>query len=202
MTPDKSKTHSLTEDLFALLVGTLFVGFGLILLKSHGMLTGGTAGLALVLAKLTGYSFGLIFFLINLPFYLFAVGNKGWRFVINTFVSVSCVSAWSTVLPKLVTIASIDPYLAAVMGGCLLGTGVLILFRHGSSLGGAGILALYLQDRHGMSAGRIQMSLDIAIVGIGFFLVSLPILAISILSVFALNLVIALNYKPGRYQIT
>jgi uncharacterized membrane-anchored protein YitT (DUF2179 family) len=46
------------------------------------------------------------------------------------------------------------------------------------------------------------MGLDMVIVGVGFFLVSVPILAISILGVFALNLVIALNYRPGRYQIT
>jgi len=84
----------------------------------------------------------------------------------------------------------------------MMGSGILILFRHRSSLGGVGILALYLQERFGLSAGRFQMAVDVAIVGIGFFLVPLPVLACSIIGVLALNQVIALNHKPGRYQIT
>ena len=165
------------------------------------MLTGGTAGLAIVVSEVTGHSFGQVFFLVNLPFYGLAITQNGWRFVVNTFAAVTSVSIWTTMLPSFVTIDYIDPYLAALLGGCLVGTGMLVLFRHNSSLGGAGILAMYLQERRGLSAGRFQMGLDCVIVGIGFFLVSMPILVLSVLGVFALNLVIALNYKPGRYRI-
>lgn len=194
--------HSIPEDLFALLIASLFVALGLFLFRSQGFLTGGTAGLALVVTQLTGHTFGTVFFVINLPFYWLALKRMGWRFTMNTFVSVASVSVLTEALPLVLALERIEPVFAAVMGGFLIGTGMLIMFRHVSSLGGVGILALYLQDRFRFSAGRVQMGVDVAIVCIGFFLVSLPMLVMSVLGALALNLVITLNHKPGRYQIT
>jgi len=194
--------HPLVEDLFALAVGSLFVSFGLVLIKHEGQLAGGTVGLALVLSRLSAAPVGLVFFAINLPFYWLALSRMGWRFTLNTLISVSVVSLLTDNLHRVVDLAQLNPVFAAVMGGFMMGSGILILFRHRSSLGGVGILALYLQERFGLSAGRFQMAVDVAIVGIGFFLVPLPVLACSIIGVLALNQVIALNHKPGRYQIT
>lgn len=198
----QKSTHSLPEDLFALLIGSLFVALGLFLFKSEGFLTGGTAGLALVLIKVTDLSFGVVFFLINLPFYWLAFKRMGWRFTFNTFVSVASVSILTEILPLWIELERLNPVFAAMMGGFMIGSGMLILFRHVSSLGGVGILALYLQHRFQLSAGKVQMGVDVAIVCIGFFLVPLPVLGLSVLGALALNLVIALNHKPGRYQIT
>ncbi len=198
----QKSTHSIPEDLFALLTAALFVAFGLLLFKQQGFLTGGTAGLALVITEVSDFSFGQVFFVINLPFYWLAVRRMGWRFSVNTFISVASVSVLADNLHRVITLGEVHPLFAAVMGGFLIGTGMLIMFRHVSSLGGVGILALYLQDRFKLSAGRIQMGVDVAIVCIGFFLVPITVLALSIFGALALNLVIALNHKPGRYQIT
>jgi uncharacterized membrane-anchored protein YitT (DUF2179 family) len=195
-------THSKLEDMLALIVGAAFVSLGLMLFEFHGFLTGGTAGLALVMTKVTDIGFGLWFFVINLPFYWLAVRGLSWRFAVNTFISVASVSLMVEYLPMLIAIDALNSVFSAVMGGFLIGTGMLILFRHMSSLGGVGILAFYLQQRFGISAGRVQMGVDVCIVAIGFFLVSLPVLLLSILGALSLNLVIALNHKPGRYQIT
>jgi uncharacterized membrane-anchored protein YitT (DUF2179 family) len=194
--------HSKPEDLFALVTGAAFVSLGLMLFQFHGLLTGGTAGLALVLTKVTNIDFGVWFFVINLPFYWLAVSGLGWRFAINTFISVASVSVLVEWLPRLIVLDSLNIIFGAIMGGFLIGTGMLILFRHVASLGGVGILAYYLQQRLGVNAGRVQMSVDVCIVAVGFFLVSIPVLVLSIVGALALNLVIALNHKPGRYQIT
>lgn len=198
----QKKSHSLLEDLFALAVGSAFVAFGLLLFQYHGLLTGGTAGLALVLTKVTNIEFGVWFFAINLPFYWLAIRGLGWRFAINTFISVACVSVMVEGLPYLIGLQNLHPVFSALMGGFLIGTGMLILFRHVASLGGVGILAYYLQQRLGVNAGRVQMAVDVCIVAVGFFLVSLPMLVLSVVGALALNMVIALNHKPGRYQIT
>lgn len=194
--------HTRVEDLFALVTGSLFVSFGLLLLKNQGLLTGGTPGLALVISQLSGLSFGKVFFMVNLPFYWLAISRLGWRFTINTLVSVSTVSLLTDYLHLVVTIQNLNLVFAAIMGGFMVGTGVLILYRHGSSVGGSGVLSLYVQDRFQLSAGHFQMTVDAIIVGIGFFMVPIDLLAASILGVLALNQVIALNHKPGRYQIT
>ncbi|WP_108125638.1 YitT family protein [Saccharospirillum mangrovi] len=195
-------THSVPEDALALVAGALFVSLGLLLFKHQGFLTGGTAGLALVLTKVLPFSFGQVFFVINLPFYWLAYSRMGGRFTLNTFVSVAAVSLLADNLSLVIELGRVNAIFAAIMGGFLIGTGMLVFFRHRSSLGGVGILALYVQERFGLSAGRLQMGVDVAIVCVGFFLVPLPVLALSILGALALNVVIALNHKPGRYQIT
>lgn len=79
--------HSLIEDILALLIGALFVSFGLALFKVAGLLTGSTAGLAFLVFYLTGVPFGAVFFVINLPFYYLAFRRMGWRFTLKTFAA-------------------------------------------------------------------------------------------------------------------
>lgn len=194
--------HSPLEDFLALLTGALCVGFGIFLFKESGLLTGGTAGLALILSNVTEFTFGQMFFVLNLPFYLLAYKQMGWRFTLNTFISVFAVSLTTDMMHLMIEIPSVNIYFAIVFGGLLLGLGMLVLFRHKSSLGGVGILALYLQNKYNIRAGKFQMGVDFVIVAIGFFLVTFPILIYSILGALVLNIVIAVNHKPGRYQIS
>ncbi len=42
--------HTLIEDVHALLIGTSFISVGLILLKAAGLVTGGIAGIALIVS--------------------------------------------------------------------------------------------------------------------------------------------------------
>jgi len=85
------------------------------------------------------------------------------------------------------------------MGGFLIGVGLLMLFRHHASLGGLNVLVLWLQERRGWSAGRVQLAIDSLIVLAAFAFVDPQRIAISIVSAIALNLVIAVNHRPGRY---
>ncbi|MGL5609230.1 MAG: YitT family protein, partial [Aeromonas veronii] len=145
--------HPIYEDVLALLTAAGFVSLGIFLFHQVGLLTGGTAGLALLLQKVTGISFGLLFFGINLPFYALAWLRMGPRFTFNTFVSVAAVSYMTDHLNGVLQIGKIEPLYAALIGGTLIGMGLLIMFRHKSSLGGFNILALFIQDRFGIRAG-------------------------------------------------
>ncbi len=196
-----TQKHSFREDLLALLVASGLVSLGVFLFKQIGLLTGGTAGLTLLATQLTGYSFGELFFLFNLPFYWLAYSQMGKRFTLNTFISVSVVSFAVDNLHRVLDIQQVDPFYAAVMGGALIGLGMLIMFRHASSLGGFGILALYLQGRRGIAAGKVQMGVDCAVLVASFFIVDIQLLLLSILGALTCNLVVTFNHKPGRYQV-
>lgn len=192
--------HTMIEDVLAILIGSLFVSFGVVMFNQAGLLTGGTAGLAFLIHYASGIPFGPIFFVINLPFYVLAFKRMGWEFTVKTFCSVGLVSLLSGLHPLFVQFGTLLPFYAAVIGGLLIGTGILILFRHRASLGGVNILALYLQDRYGIRAGKLQMLVDVAIVLASLLLVSFGALLASVLGAIALNLVIALNHRPGRYM--
>ncbi|WP_445003843.1 YitT family protein [Halomonas mongoliensis] len=192
--------HRLHEDAMAMLVGTLFVALGVTFYTQATLLTGSTAGLAFLLQYASGWAFGAWFFLINLPFYWLAIRRMGWSFTLRTFVSIALVSLFSELTGRWVTLEGLNPLYAALMGGSLIGIGMLILFRHRSSLGGVNILVLYLQDRYGWRAGYVQLGMDGVIMLVALMMLPMERVGLSVLGAVALNLIIALNHKPGRYM--
>lgn len=191
--------HTIFEDIQALLVGTLFVALAVIFFKHGGLLIGGTAGLTLLVHYASGLNFGLLYFLINIPFYVFAVRAMGWEFTIKTFCAVALLSVYSEVLPQVVGLGTLHPAFGALMGGLLAGAGLLMLIRHHASLGGIGVLAIWLQRNRGWRAGTVQMVADCLILGAALVWVSPWLVALSVLGALAVNMVIAINHRPGRY---
>lgn len=192
-------THSVIEDIFALVSAGLFVAFGVFLFQSQDLMVGGAAGLALLGTYAVDMDFGLLFFLINLPFYTLAWTQISKRFTFNTFISVTTVSILTEQIPAFVDISHINPFFAAIFGGILIGVGMLIMFRHSSSLGGVGILAFYLQSKFNIRAGSFQLTVDSTILLTALFFIEWHLVLISILAAICLNMVISLNHRPERY---
>lgn len=198
--PPQPPKHRIYEDIQALLTGTLFVSLGIVMFGHTGLLTGGTAGVAFLLHYATGWNFGLLFFVVNVPFYGLAWKRMGKPFTVKTFIAVGLLALLTNVLPTLVHFDALNPLFSAIMGGLLMGAGMLILFRHRASLGGFNVLVLYLQDRFGWRAGRIQMALDCSIVLCSFAVVDWQHTALSVLGAVVLNQTLATNHRVGRYM--
>jgi uncharacterized membrane-anchored protein YitT (DUF2179 family) len=197
--PAGIKRHAVWEDALALPVGAFMLSFGLFLLDEIGGVSGGLAGVAFLGSYWTGWEFGLLFFLVNLPFYYLAVRRMGWMFTAKTLVTVTLVSIGTAVHPLYIDVSAVAPMYAAIFAGLAIGMGMLVVFRHGASAGGFGILAAYMQERHGIRAGYVQGALDVVVVIASLALVEPWILLCSVVGVVVLNLVIAVNHRPGRY---
>ena len=74
-----------------------------------------------------------------------------------------------------------------------------MLVRHRASLGGLGVMAIYLQKKRGWSAGTQQMIADGFIVCGALVIVEPTRVALSILGALVLYMVLAINHRPGRY---
>ncbi|MCO5732934.1 YitT family protein [Rhizobium sp. SSA_523] len=196
-----SHRHSLIEDIQGVLAGSMLAALGVTLLASAHLLIGGTAGLGFLLRYSTGLSFGLVFFLLNLPFYWLAYRRLGLAFTLKTFAAVALTSFLTEILPGLIPIGAIHPVIAALFGGLLIGTGMLALFRHRASLGGFGILALYLQDKLNWRAGFVQLALDGVVLAISLFVATPFVILCSILAALTLNLTLAINHRTDRYIV-
>lgn len=194
--------HTPFDDAQGIFTGTLFVSLALIIFNEAGLLTGGTAGLAFVLHYATDISFGKLFFVINLPFYWFSWTRMGREFTIKTFLAVALLSLLTEWSPRLFNIASIYTAYASVVGGLLLGTGCLFLARHRASLGGATIVSLYLQEKKGWRAGKIQMAIDSTVVLLALFVVPPDRVAWSVVAAVLMSAFLWVNHKPGRYTVT
>lgn len=191
--------HTAFEDAQAIVTGALFIALGVAMFAQAGLLTGGTAGLAFLIHYATGWRFGVVFFVINVPFYVLALRAMGWTFTVKTFCAVAALSLFSELMPLVLRFDFLQPVYAGVMGGFLIGAGLLMLFRHKASLGGLNIVVLYLQERHGWRAGKVQMAIDCLIVLAALAIVEPWLIAVSVLGAVALNLVVAVNHRPGRY---
>ncbi len=191
--------HSLYEDGLAILTGTFFVAIGLSMYVHATLLTGGSAGLALLIHYVSGWSFSAVFFVVNLPFYILAVRRMGWAFTIRTFLAVLMISVFARLTPLVISYSHLQPVFAAIAGGALQGVGLLILFRHRTGLGGFNILALYLQETRGIRAGWLQLGLDLCILAAAFYWLDWQAALLSVLGALALNVTLGINHRPGRY---
>lgn len=196
-----SLPHSLAEDAAALFTGCVLISVGIALCAGAQLLTGGVVGLAFVLHYATDLPLGPLFFALNLPFYWLAWKKMGLAFTTKTFAAVLLLSLLTTLQPRLMHLGELHPLYAAIAGGLLMGVGMLVLFRHRGSLGGIGIAALYLQERYGWRAGHVQMALDCVILLLACVTVSPENVLWSIVAAVTLNLALAMNHRPGRYQV-
>lgn len=191
--------HGAFEDAQAIVTGTLLAALGVEFFRHAHLGTGGNAGIAFLIHYVTGFGVGPVLFFLNLPFYAFGWIALGPEFTIKTFVAVGLLAVESMLMPNVFAIGFVTPWLAAFFGGVLMGLGILILMRHRSSLGGTGILAAFVQERLGWSAGKFQLAIDFAILAASFFVLDWHGVVLSVLGAVVFNMVLAVNHKPGRY---
>ncbi|MBJ3763029.1 YitT family protein [Maribius pontilimi] len=201
-TASQTKSHTWIEDAQGIVFGTFMCALGLQFLTFLGLVTGQTAGLAVIVSYLTGWPFGAVFFVVNLPFYWLAWQRMGRIFTVKSLISVTLLSGMVELLPAGLTLAHVTPALGALIVGALTGAGLLALFRHGGSLGGIGVVALYLQDRFGLKAGYVQLGFDAALFSVAAFLFPPSLVFYSLLGAVVLNLIIAVNHRRDRYIAT
>ncbi len=194
--------HSKLEDAQGLALGVFLCSVGIHILTHVGLVTGQTAGVAVIVSYLTGWSFGTAFFVINLPFYVLAYGRLGLEFTIKSLVSVALLSVMTDLMPLGFTIDTLHPALGALIFGSTVGMGLLAMFRHRSSLGGLGVVAFWVQDKTGFRAGYVQLMTDTVIFAVAALLFPLSVVGWSLLGALVLNLVITFNHNRTHYVAT
>ncbi len=199
---DDPARHSIFEDGQGLVFGTLMCALGLQFLQHAGFITGQTAGLALVIAYATGWGFGPVFFLINIPFYWLGYRRIGLAFTVKSLIAVTLLSVMAQIMPHYMGFSALHPLLAGILFGFTTGAGLLALFRHRASLGGIGIVALHVQDRTGLRAGWLQLGFDAALFAAALIWIPAGRIMWSLPGTVILNLVLAINHRRDRYIAT
>ena len=191
--------HSFWDNLQGQVFGVLMTAFGVTLLRSAGLVTGQTAGLSLLISYAFGWSFGIVFFVVNMPFYVFAFQRMGAGFVLRSFVSATAISVLADFAPQVIRFQELDMMVAALLAGCTAGVGLIALFRHGASAGGLGMLALYIQDKFGFRAGWFQLIADLAIFSVSLLVIDSTAVLASLFGAVVLNALIAFNHRKDWY---
>lgn len=197
--PQTRLEHSLFEDALAFLLGGGMAAFGVTILTHLGLITGQTAGLAVLISYVTGWSFGPVFFALNLPFYLLGWLQLGPRFTVKSFIAVALTSVLAELMPGWITFDHVAAIPGALLAGAVSGLGLIAIFRHGASLGGIGVLGLWMQERFGIQAGWVQLAFDVVLFAAAAFVLAPDLVIYSLMGAVVVNLIIGVNHRKDRY---
>lgn len=172
-----------------IILGLFLTAAGIKVLTVHSLIFGGTAGVATIGSIMSDWSWGVLFLIVNLPFFILSIKKLGWTFSLSTFLCIFLISAISDLL-DFVQFPSTSPVIAAIVAGCLIGIGVSFVLNSGASLGGIHILALYLEQKSDINRGLSLFVTDFIIVSsavaiFGFKKALISIIAITIASYLA-----------------
>jgi len=182
------------HDLQGLAFGVLMTSLGVVFLKAVGLVTGQTAGLALLLSYVLPFGFGPVFFAVSIPFLILSWIKRGPDFTIRTMCVVASISFAVPLLAAHIVFESIPPLLAAILAGACSGVGLVALFRHNASAGGLGILALIIEQKTGFKTGWFQLCFDVCVFLIASLVLEPMQLLYSCVGAVVLNLIIVWNF--------
>lgn len=135
----------------------------------NDIIDGGITGISMILSKKLDIPLGIILAALNIPFLFLGYKQIGKTFVLSTLFAI-IILAICTFLLHPFEPATIDPLLAAVFGGVILGVGVGMVVRFGGSLDGTEIIAILVNKKSPFSVGEIIMFVNFFILGSAGFL--------------------------------
>lgn len=152
------------------LIGLFLTALGTKLLTVSHLTFGGTAGISTLLTFSTGISWGVWFFVINLPFFILSVRRLGISFSVYTLLCITLISLINEFL-KISPSTTIHPLIIAIVSGLIIGIGVVLVLNNGASLGGIHILAVYMDQQLSINRGKTLFLTDFIIVLSATFMV-------------------------------
>ena len=132
----------------------------------NSVLTGGTAGLSLLLHYVTSYSVGTLMVAVNLP--LLIIGGKylGKMFAIRTVITIVLISLFIDLFAQIIVIKPfiMDTILASIFGGISIGVGLALVIKGNSSAGGSTIVARIISSKTEIKPGQVILIIDSLII--------------------------------------
>ena len=146
------------------------VSYPLFLEPNH-IAPGGLTGLTTILNFHFGLPIGLTSLALNIPLLIAGWKVIGLRFVLRTIFATILFSSLIDLLSF--QPLSLDPMLAAVFGGVILGVGIALIMRGGATTGGTDLLARIVHRKFpAMSTGAFLFAFDLAVILLAWIFIS------------------------------
>ena len=123
-------------------IGALMASFSVAcILLPNDAIDYGTAGVAIIVSKLTDLPLPACVFFIFLPFLLSGAVLLGKKFTTKALVGALVYTVGLDVFEKIPFELNTEHFLAVAFGGALLGAGLALILRHGGCIDGSEIFA-------------------------------------------------------------
>jgi len=150
-----------------LILGSLFDAFGYAgFLIPNKLNMGGIAGIAIIFYHLWGIPVGVLYFLLNVPVFIWAYFRLDRRILLTTFFSVAFNSLFMELFIRFLNHGAVtnELFLAIIYGSALSGLGIGTTYRSHGSLGGTDLLAQIVYTYVDIPFGQIVILLDMVVI--------------------------------------
>ncbi len=138
-----------------IIAGALLASFSVAcILLPNDAIDYGTAGIAIIVSKLTGANLSLCVFLIFLPFLIASVIFIGKAFFARTLVGSAVYILGLALFERIPFELDTEHFLAIAFGGAILGAGLTLILRAGGCIDGSEILANIIVTKLSQKTGR------------------------------------------------
>ena len=164
--PKKLKITSILLDAVFIIVGSALFAVSVNMFTApNNIAPGGLTGLGTLINHLTGLGIGTVILLGNIPIFIWAYFETGFRFLTKTIVTTLVSSIFIDVSALWLPAYHGDTLLVTVFGGLLAGAGLALIFVRGGTTGGTD-LAANLLNRHfpHISIGKFILAIDLIVI--------------------------------------
>ncbi len=178
------------------------VGINLFLVPFR-VLDGGFIGLALIINYLTGIKVGFIFIILSIPIYIFAwfqYRSFFYRSVIGMLLSSLFIDFFYPYQFYFVHYIKLTPRVSSILGGIIVGIGMGLLLKNGTSISGSDMLAQIISKNLHINVGITILIFDTIIVCLGGLFISIETFYLSILTILAVGTTTSLVTYHNKLQ--
>ena len=180
MTVDHQIIWNETKDYIFITLGLLLYAFAFtVFLMPYEIVTGGVTGMSAIVYYATGFKIENTYMLINISLLIVALRILGFKFMLKTIYAIFALYFMlkfaQILMPKdeagnfIRVMGEGQEFMSLLVGCCLTGTSLAIVFLNNGSTGGTDIIAACVNKYHNMSLGQVLMAVDFLIIGSCFF---------------------------------
>lgn len=150
-----------------ILLASIILAIGIVgFFTPNAIITGGTAGLSLLLHYITPLSIGTLIVAVNLPLLLIGWKYLGKMFAIRTVFTIFIISVFVDFFDKIINLKPfvIDSALASIFGGVFIGIGLALVIKGNSSAGGSTIVARIIASKSEIKPSTVILVIDSLII--------------------------------------
>lgn len=176
MTINQQLIRSEAKDYLFLTLGLLLyaVAFTIFLLP-YEIVTGGVTGMSAIVYYATGFKIENTYMIINVSLLVVALKILGFKFMMKTIYAIFALYFMLKFAQDLMPVDAHghfikvlgegQDFMSLIIGCCITGTGLAIVFLNNGSTGGTDIIAACVNKYRDISLGQVLMGVDILIVG-------------------------------------
>lgn len=168
------------KDYFFITLGLMLFSFGwTVFLLPYKIVTGGVTGIAAIVYYVTNIPIEDTYLVINISLLVVALYILGFKFMMKTIYAIFVLAFFLWAAQEIIRqpdgsliqlLGKGQDFMSVVIGTCITGCSMAIVFLHNGSTGGTDIVAAVVNKFFNFSIGQALIALDIIIIGSCLFI--------------------------------